>query len=453
MGHLLWEVLERTRTGPIMKEDEFENTFFPEKVKQLVQDYKIKWDGEPILTDAQMADAIYEASIQLLVQCGLYCKDTKHLVKFTETELREVVKTRKQEVEWGTGRDILRMRPRGPEDKQHPYCLNAAGWMGSDLSQWRDAVYLVAREPTTDGMIPNIIEASFGQKPTGGTPTESLMVHTECELLTAGARAAGRPGMLLGIPMTATSMIALISAFDPGYYTNRNCMMPVHILQDMRLVLDRVNLAYFAMQHQIVPWQSTSPTLYGYISSPEEAVLEAMAHSLGQMAYADGSFTQAMTNTIDNVYVGADVFWANSAMALAADRNIKAPWISSGIGLNIPMTEADWYGTAAACMTACISGMEGMWEVGSTPPLGAKFGSEFTRAAAGTKVSEGTKLIKELITKFTPALKAFDWSVLSRNLYEFYDQETLKPRKECVDLYKKVTKEFKDMGFDYPTWG
>ncbi len=219
MGYLLWEVLERTRTGPIMKEDEFEVTYFPTILKKVIQDYKIKWDGEPVMADAQMADAIFEAGIQVLVQCGLYCKDTKHIVKFNENELREVVKTRKHEVEWGTGRDVLKMGIRGPEDKQHPYCLNAGGTMGSNIQEWRDAVYLAAREPTTDGMMTGILEASFGQKSTYATPTESLAVHAECELMTAGARAAGRPGMLLGFPETGTSMVALMQAFDPGYYT------------------------------------------------------------------------------------------------------------------------------------------------------------------------------------------------------------------------------------------
>ncbi len=455
MGHLLWEVLERTRTGPIMKEDEFENTYFPTILKKLVQDYKIKWEpGEPIMSDPQMADAIFEGSIQLLVQCGLYCKDTKHIVKFSENELREVAKTRKHEVEWGSGRDILRMHIRGPEDKQHPYCLNAGGWMGSDIQQWRDAVYLTAREPTTDGMMTAIMEASFGQKSTYATPTESLAVHAECELMTAGTRAAGRPGMLLGFPETGTSMVALMQAFDPGYYTPKNCMMPVHILQDMRVVIDRLNLAYFAMQHGIVPWQSTSPTLYAYISCPEEAVLEGMAHSLGQMAYADGSFTQAMSNTLDNRYEGTDVFWCNSAMALAAERNTRNPWISSGLGaVGQFATETNYLATAAACITSCISGMEGMWMVGGMPALDIRFGSEVTRAAAGMKVSEGIKVIKDLIKKYEPTIVPMGGQPPPKDLYEFYDKETLRPNKWYIDHYNKMTKEFKDMGFDYPTWG
>ncbi len=453
MGHLLWEVLERTRTGPIMKEDEFENTYLPEKMKQIVQDFKIKWDGEPVMTDASMADDIFNAGIRFLCECGLYCKDTKHIVKFDENEIKQVIKTRKHEVEFGTGRDMIRMRPRGPEDKQHPYCLNPAGWRGSDIHQWRDAAYLVAREPTTDGIIPAVIEGSFGQRPTGGTPTETLMVHTECELTTAAARAAGRPGMLLGIPMTATSMVALMQAFDPGYYTNRNCMMPVHILQDMRLVLDRVNLAYFAMQHQIVPWQSCCPTMYAYLSSPEEAVVEGIAHTLGQMAYSDGSFTQAMSNTINTRFDGADVFWVNSGMALAAERNLKVPWISNGIGITPQFTtDISWYASACNCINACISGMEGMWTVGGLPALDARWGSEVTRAAAGIKVSEGVKIIKDLLKKYeSHVAPTYEFKPLQ--LYDFYDQETLKIKKGYLDHYKRMTKEFKDMGFDYPTWG
>ena len=47
----------------------------------------------------------------------------------------------------------------------------------------------------------------------------------------------------------------------------------------------------------------------------------------------------------------------------------------------------DW--NEHGCINACISGMEGMWMVGGLPALGARFGSEFTRAAAGIKVSEG----------------------------------------------------------------
>lgn len=39
------------------------------------------------------------------------------------------------------------------------------------------------------------------------------------------------------------------------------------------------------------------------------------------------------------------------------------------------------------------------------------------------------------------------------SLYDYYDAETLRMKPSYADLYKRMTKEFKDLGFDYPAWG
>ncbi len=42
MGKLFWEIVDRTMTGPVMKEDEFENEFFPTKIAEIVSKHKIE---------------------------------------------------------------------------------------------------------------------------------------------------------------------------------------------------------------------------------------------------------------------------------------------------------------------------------------------------------------------------------------------------------------------------
>ena len=65
MGKLFWEIVDRTMTGPIMKEDEFENEFFPTKIAEIVDKYKIEYDpDEPIMADPSMADAIFQAGLE-----------------------------------------------------------------------------------------------------------------------------------------------------------------------------------------------------------------------------------------------------------------------------------------------------------------------------------------------------------------------------------------------------
>ncbi len=99
-----------------MKEDEFENEFFPNKNSGNCSKYKIEYDpDEPIMADPSMADAIFQAGLELLLEVGLYCKDTRRLVKFTEEEIKEVIATRKSEVTFGKDRDAITLKPRAPE--------------------------------------------------------------------------------------------------------------------------------------------------------------------------------------------------------------------------------------------------------------------------------------------------------------------------------------------------
>jgi methylamine--corrinoid protein Co-methyltransferase len=449
MGKLFWEIVDRTMTGPIMKEDEFENEFFPTKIAEIVAKHKIEYDPEePIMSDPGMADEIFQAGLELLVEVGLYCKDTKRIVKFTEEEIKEVIRTRKSEVTFGKDRDAITLKPRAPGDKQHPYTFFPAGILTRDVSKYKQYASTTAQEPTCDGLIPVPLAGIGDIKPTSGTPTETLLALTEAQIMNEVATWVGRPGLFLGFPMSATTPIALMNVFASGLYNKYNSCMPVHILQEMRFNHDRLNLAFYAQQHGIVPWISSCAVLYAYITGPVQAAVEIIAHTLGMMAFSDGSFAQGMSNTVDGLFAGPDIWWCNSAAALAAERNLNVPWISFGcMGHQVgPLTDESWYAIAAACITACISGMEGMWLVGGTTGLEARWGGEITRAAAGIKVSDGVAMIKEIAKKYKEPKH------MPIPLKELYDLKTLRPTKEFLDQYKKFTKIFKDMGLDYPTW-
>ena len=449
MGELFWEIVDRTMTGPIMKEEEFEIEFFPQKIAEIVAKHKIEYDPEePIMSDPSMADEIFQAGLELLVEVGLYCKDTKRIVKFTEEEIEEVIRTRKREVTLGKDRDAVTLKPRAPGDKQHPYTFLPAGTLSRDVDRYKLHALTVAQEPTCDGLFPLPLLGIGDIKPASGTPTETLLTLTEAQIMNEVAAWVGRPGMFLGIPMSATTPIALMTVFASGLYNKYNCCMPVQILQDMRINYDRLNLAYFAQQNGIVPWISSCSVMYAYVTGPEQAAVEIIAHTLGMMAFSDGSFTQAMSMTVDGGYNGPDIWWCNSAAALAAERNLKVPWISyGGMGHQWgPLTDEAWYAAAGACITACVSGMEGMWLVGGITGLEARWAAEIARAAAGIKVSDGIAIIKEIARKYKEPKH------MPTPLNELYDLKTLRPSKKFLDHYKKFTKIFKDMGLDYPTW-
>jgi methylamine--corrinoid protein Co-methyltransferase len=449
MGRLFWEMLDRTTTGPIMKEEEFETELFPTRMAEIVARHKIERDpDEPIMSDPAMADEIFQAGVELLLEVGLYCKDTKRIVKLTEEEIKEVISTRKSEVTLGKDRDAITLKPRAPGDKQHPYTFFPAGTITTDTSLYRLHALTVAQEPTCDGLIPIPLFGIGDAKLISGTPAQTLLVLTEARIMNEVANWAGRPGMFLGIPMSATSTIDLMSVFASGLYNKHNCCMPVQVLQDMRINYDRFNQAYFAKQHGIIPWMSSAPVMYAYLTGPEQAAVEIIAHTLGMMAFSDGSLTQAMSVTVRGSYAGPHIWWCNSAAALAAERNLKVPWLSFG-SVGDPqwaLWDDHWYKMAVACITASISGMEGMWLAGGSTGPEARWAGEIARAAAGIKVSDGTAMIKEIMKRPKASKPA------PVPLSDLYDMKTLRPRKELTDQYRKFTKIFREMGLRYPTW-
>jgi methylamine--corrinoid protein Co-methyltransferase len=449
MGRIFWDMLDRTTTGPIMREEEFETELFPTVMADIVARHQITCDpDEPIMSDPDMADAIFQAGVELLLEVGLYCKDTKRIVKFTEAEIQEVIQSRRHEVTLGKDRDAITLKPRAPGDRQHPYTFFPAGALTRKVDLYRQYALTVAQEPTCDGLIPIPLIGIGDTKLAAGTPAQTLLCLTEAQIMNEVATWVGRPGLFLGIPMSATTPITLMSAFSSGLYNKYNCCMPVQVLQDMRINYDRFNQAYFAKQHGIQPWMSSSPTLYAYLTGPEQGAVEIIAHTLAMMAYSDGTLTQAMSVSVHGAYTGNDITWCNSAAALAAERNLEMPWLSFGGTGNPqgPLDDDAWYGTAVACITACISGMEGMWLAGGADGLAARWAGEMARAAAGLEVGDGIAMIKEI------AKQERKPNPPKVRLNDLYDLETLRPREEYLDQYRKFTKMMRAMGLDYPTW-
>lgn len=176
--------------------------------------------------------------------------------------------------------------------------------------------------------------------------------------------------------------------------------------------------------------------------------MEIIAHTLGMLAYSDGTLTQAMSMSVHGSYVGNDISWCNSAAALAAERNLKLPWLSFGSTGNPAgaLNDDAWYGTAVACINACISGMEGLWLAGGSTGVEARWAGEIARAATRLTPREGIEMIK----KINAAEREPNPPVVS--LGKLYDLKTLRPNQEILDHYRKFTRIFKELGLEYPTW-
>jgi methylamine--corrinoid protein Co-methyltransferase len=449
MGKLLFAAIERASTGKIMSEEKFETELLPTVLADLQSKYKIEWNPDDgCMIDPDMADAIFQAGFDYLLEVGLYCKDTRRIVKFTQEEVLEAIATARHEVTFGSGRQEFTMSPRAPGDKQHAYTFFPAGALTKNLDLYRTFARTVMQEPTCDGVIPIPLLGLGDLKNIMDTPSQTVVCQTEARLMNEVAGWAGKPGLFFGIPMSATTAHAMMSTFGEGLYNRSNCTLPVQLLQDMRINYDRFNLAFFADQHGIEPWMSCSPAMYAYLTGPEQAAIEIIAHTLGMLCYSGGSLTQAMSISVHGAYTGKDISWCNSAAGLAAERNLKLPWVTFGSTGSPGSAFSDdaWYGTALACINASISGMEGLWLAGGQSGLEARWAGEMARASATLTPKEGFDLIQKIYAaERTPAPEP-------ATLEQLYDLKTLSPKRELIDQYQKFTRIFQDLGLDYPTW-
>ncbi len=449
MGKLLWQAVERSGTGPIMIEEKFETELFPTVMAEVQARHRIEWNGEdPVMIDPDLADAIFRAGLDLLLEVGLYCKDTRRIVKFTEEEVLEAIAAARHEITLGSGREAITLSPRAPGDARHPFTWFPAGALTKNVDRYKLYAMTSMQEPTCDGVIPIPLLGVGELKNILDTPAQTVVCQTEARAMNEAAAWAGKPGLFFGIPMSATTPLAMMSTFGPGMYNARNCTLPVQTLQDMRINYDRFNLAFFGDQHGIEPWMSSSPAMYGYVTGPEQAAIEIIAHTLGMLCYSGGALTQAMSMSIHGSYVGADITWCNSAAALAAERNLKLPWVSFGSTGQPGAAFSDdaWYDTATHCINACISGMEALWLAGGSTGLECRWAGEIARAAATLTPQEGVEIIRKINAaerEPTPPPVGLD---------KLYDLTTLRPREELVLQYRKFTRIFRELGLDYPTW-
>ena len=72
-----WEILERSRTGKFMDEDDFLPKLFSPTLKKLIKKYGIKYDPKtPCPSDGEMADNIWQAAWELFREVGYYNTDS-----------------------------------------------------------------------------------------------------------------------------------------------------------------------------------------------------------------------------------------------------------------------------------------------------------------------------------------------------------------------------------------
>ncbi len=192
----VYEAYNRAKTGQKMDEKIWDFKIIPQETARLKKKYDLVFNRKEIVpTDNSICDRLFQAGLEMLVTNGMYCIDTKRVIKVTEAEVIESLKKAPTKLIIGEGKEAAEMIPRTPADSRRP--LNQGGPTGAPVSEeiFVPMFQSYAQEATVDCIVSGVMNTIEGNSPTPGTPWEIKATRWEVSLVREACRRAGRPGM------------------------------------------------------------------------------------------------------------------------------------------------------------------------------------------------------------------------------------------------------------------
>ncbi len=446
----------RSLVGPVMKEQEFEMTF-ARTIRNIVKRYPIHYNPEQLIVDDATADAIFQAGIDLLVEVGLYNRDTQRVIQFSREEVLQIAQDLwegPREVPFGKGKDEVPLRYRTHDDPKPPTL-----WMGSAGMVSTEELYIpymqsFIQEEACDGCCgPAILAFYQGVENKAGMPGEVYCNLAEISLTQEAARRAGRPDIYIG-QVSATSPGGLMTLCFPGGLERYNATIVIHMMPEQKLDWSRLTLAEAIEARGLMPWTSAISIMGALARGPEDAAVTQVANLLGQFGYGHGKVATTGSCDLHGSVSTRESCWAYSGVARAAERHLGFPLGGAGNSTAGAGTEMAFLEKAAQTVAEVCSGAGWLWYAGCrvgrgnnpTTGLEHRMIAEVARAVSGLKSEQANELIQKIYASYADQLSA---PPDGKNFPDLYDVQKVQPTAEYLDLYKRVKEELARLGVPF----
>ncbi|MEM4599763.1 MAG: monomethylamine:corrinoid methyltransferase, partial [Candidatus Methanomethylicaceae archaeon] len=282
----IWEVLDRAETGQYMEERDFDIKIVAKKCRELVKEYDIKFNpNEIITTDDSMADDVFEAGFKLALETGIYCINTKRIIKFDESEIKEGIETAPHEIIVGEGRDARILYARGIEDRRRP--IICGGQAGATIpEEWYVPMAMsYMKEPLIDMINHGGIAIVEGRKVRTHSPLEIQATRRELSMLKEAAARSGRPGIGLIAGESSVSVLGDLAIASEKYMKTCDSHL-VALLNELKTDYDRLSKAVNFTEYGAYNVTLVDPIIGGYAGGPEGvAICFIASFLLGRLLY------------------------------------------------------------------------------------------------------------------------------------------------------------------------
>ena len=448
------DVMEKALEGSPISENDYQLRRYAPAVKEKIREYGIRFDpATPVPSDDSLADDLFEAGLELLVDVGAYCMSTNRIISFTETEVREGLRNAPSKVFFGEGRDRKAMTPRKPEDSSPPWCLlGAAGGAVASDESFLTLMEGFAEIPLTNSITTPAITRVSGMRVRPASPLELFATMRNATLAREACNRVGREGKpLMNTLATAESAISLAAAMQPRYGLRPSDGFMIASMDPMKVDFDRLNKVVMASSMGAPVGMDFSPLMGGYSGGPEGTALGTVAsHMMGVLTLQTSYLIPFPLHLRYISNSSRELLWTISTMGQAISRNTHLLSLSLNYTAAGPCTMMCLQETSASVMSAVVSGLS-MESVGvatnkyedRVTPVEPRISAEVGHAVAGMKRSEANEIAKSLLAKYENKLGA---PPLGKSLYECWNTSRRRPTKEYSTLIRRFKKELSGLG-------
>lgn len=445
-----WTVVERALEGPICMEREFEINIFVANMRKVIEKYGIKYSPQnPVPSDDDLADRIWEAGMEFLAETGLYCIDTERRIIFSREEIDGALASGPCGSVFGEGKDTRVMPRRMPEDKTPPWC--SVGPTSSPLSSelfYTNLVKSHAENSLGDGITIPCLTQVNGMPIVGGSPLGVEGAIRAVLLTREGMRRAGRPGMpIVNGVTTAARAQEHIAAHRFGI--RKTDALEIGTIHEMKVDFDTMNKVAYSQAAGNLIFAENGVILGGLAGGPAGVAVVTAAYNPIDLLVLRGAVQHPFPTHFDlGVTSARDTVWARSVSNQAITRNSSLPVVNVGYSAAGPMTKMLFYEHCAWIIASVASG--GSVEVGAsargtaldyTSPVEPLLASEVAHAVAGMSRKEANEIVESLLKKYESQLRE---PPVGQRYQECCDITTGKPKQELLQLYREIRQELTD---------
>ena len=443
-------VVERAFTSSICTERDFDLDIFVPNLRKVVQKYGIKYDPQnPIPADDDLADRVWEAAMEFLVETGVYCLDTERRILFTKDEIEGALETGPRGYIFGEGKDAKAMPRRVPEDKTPPWC--SVGPCSSPVSSELHYVNLVkahAENSLGDSITIPCLTMVNGQQIVGGSPLGVEGAIRAVLLTREGMRRAGRPGMPIVNGVTTASRAQEHIAAHRFGIRNTDAL-EIGTVHEMKIDFDSMNKVAYSLAAGSLIFAENGIILGGLAGGPAGTAVVTAAYNPVDLLILRGAVQHPFPTHFDlGTNSTRDTIWARDLANQAATRHSSLPIVNVGHTAAGSMTKMSFYEYSAWIIGTIPSG--GSIEIGPSAkgtamdyniPMSSLLGSEVAHAVVGMSRREANGIVDTLLKKYEDKLPD---PPIGKKYQECYDEKTGKPGKELIELYLEVRRELAD---------